>query len=100
MERVLRDEEWSLFCPTEAPNLVDSYGHEFEEYYLEYERQGKARRTIRAVDLWYQILDKQQEVSEPYMMYKDAVNRKSNQKNLGTIRGSNLCTGTFMFIPV
>lgn len=93
MERILRDENWSLFCPTEAPGLIDTYGVEFEELYLKYEKEGKARRTIRAVDLWNKITDKQQETSEPYIMYKDMVNRKSNQKNLGTIRGSNLCTG-------
>lgn len=92
MERVLMDGKWSLFCPTEAPGLVDAYGDEFEALYLKYEAEGKAAKTIRAIDLWNQILDKQQEVSEPYMMYKDAVNRKSNQKHVGTIRGSNLCT--------
>ncbi len=92
MERVLLDKEWSLFCPTEAPDLYTTYGEEFEALYVRYERQGKARKTMRAVDLWYQIVDKQQEVSEPYMLYKDACNRKSNQQHLGTIRGSNLCT--------
>jgi ribonucleoside-diphosphate reductase alpha subunit len=92
MERVMTDGKWSLFCPTDAPGLVDAYGDDFETLYLKYEAEGKARKTIRAIDLWNKILDKQQEVSEPYMMYKDAVNRKSNQKHIGTIRGSNLCT--------
>ena len=91
MERVLNNEPWSLFCPTDAPKLCDAYGKEFDALYEQYERQGLARKTLPAVELWYKILDKQQEVSEPYMMYKDACNRKSNQKNLGTIRGSNLC---------
>ncbi len=92
MERVKADGLWSLFCPNEAPGLFDVYGAEFKELYERYEREGKARKTIRAQELWFAILDAQIETGTPYILYKDACNEKSNQKNLGTIRSSNLCT--------
>ncbi len=92
MERVMKDGTWSLFCPNEAPGLYDCYGEEFVRLYEQYEREGRARRTVKAQDLWFAILDSQVETGTPYMLYKDAANRKSNQKNLGTIRSSNLCT--------
>ncbi|MEL6412861.1 MAG: ribonucleoside-diphosphate reductase subunit alpha, partial [Bacteroidota bacterium] len=92
MERVERNEEWSLFCPKEAPGLADCYGKEFERLYHKYEREGKARRTVKAQELWFEILEAQIETGTPYMLYKDAANRKSNQQNLGTIKSSNLCT--------
>ncbi len=92
MERVKQDGEWSLFCPNEAPGLHDSYGGEFEALYHKYEQEGRARKVIKAQELWFKILESQIETGTPYMLYKDACNRKSNQKNLGTIRSSNLCT--------
>ncbi len=92
MERVKNDEDWSLFCPNEAPNLHDTYGGEFEALYHKYEQEGRARRTVKAQDLWFAILESQIETGTPYILYKDAANKKSNQKNLGTIRSSNLCT--------
>lgn len=92
MERVKADSTWSLFCPNEAPGLCDTYGPEFEKLYTQYEREGKARKVIRAQELWFAILDSQTETGTPYILYKDAANQKSNQKNLGTIRSSNLCT--------
>ncbi len=92
MERVKNDEEWSLFCPNEAKNLFDCYGGEFEALYHKYEKEGLARKVVRAQDVWFAILEAQTETGTPYIMYKDAVNKKSNQKNLGTIRSSNLCT--------
>jgi len=92
MKRVEDNEEWSLFCPNECPGLYDKYGEEFEKMYEKYEREGKARRTIRAQDLWFEILESQVETGTPYILFKDAANKKSNQKNLGTIRSSNLCT--------
>jgi ribonucleoside-diphosphate reductase alpha subunit len=92
MERVKADAEWSLFCPSEAPGLYDCYGGEFEALYHQYEREGRARKTIRAQELWFAVLESQIETGTPYILYKDAANRKSNQKNLGTIRSSNLCT--------
>ena len=92
MERVKNDEEWSLFCPNEAPGLHDCYGGEFEALYHKYEQEGRARRVVKAQDLWFAILESQIETGTPYILYKDAANRKSNQKNLGTIRSSNLCT--------
>lgn len=92
MERVKNDGEWSLFCPNEAPGLYDTYGGEFEALYHQYEKEGRARKTIRAQELWFAILESQIETGTPYILYKDAANRKSNQKNLGTIRSSNLCT--------
>lgn len=92
MKRVEDNAEWSLFCPSEAKGLADVYGDEFEKLYEKYEREGKARQTIKAQDLWFAILESQTETGTPYMLYKDHANRKSNQKNLGTIRSSNLCT--------
>ncbi|MBK8490208.1 MAG: ribonucleoside-diphosphate reductase subunit alpha [Saprospirales bacterium] len=92
MERVKADGDWSLFCPNEAPGLYDTYGGEFEALYHQYEKEGRARKTIRAQELWFAILESQIESGTPYILYKDAANRKSNQKNLGTIRSSNLCT--------
>lgn len=92
MKRVEANEEWSLFCPNEAPGLADVYGDEFEKLYEKYEREGRARRTIKAQDLWFEILESQIETGTPYMLFKDAANKKSNQKNLGTIKSSNLCT--------
>ncbi|MCI5081584.1 MAG: ribonucleoside-diphosphate reductase subunit alpha [Saprospiraceae bacterium] len=92
MERVKQDGEWSLFCPNECPGLYDTYGGEFEALYHKFEQEGKARKTIKAQELWFAILESQIETGTPYVLYKDAANRKSNQKNLGTIRSSNLCT--------
>ena len=92
MERVQQDADWTLMCPHECPNLFDTYGKEFERLYTSYEIAGKGRKTIKARDLWEKILESQIETGTPYMLYKDAANRKSNQKNLGTIRSSNLCT--------
>ncbi|MFZ2900713.1 MAG: ribonucleoside-diphosphate reductase subunit alpha [Saprospiraceae bacterium] len=92
MERVKNDDNWSLFCPNEAPGLYDTYGGEFEALYHKYEKEGRARKTVRAQELWFEILESQIETGTPYILYKDAANRKSNQKNLGTIRSSNLCT--------
>lgn len=92
MQRVETGGNWSLFCPHEAPGLCDKWGEEFEELYDRYEREGRARRTVKAQDLWFAILDAQIETGTPYLLYKDAANRKSNQQNLGTIRSSNLCT--------
>jgi ribonucleoside-diphosphate reductase alpha chain len=92
MKRVEAGGQWSLLCPNECPGLVDSWGDEFERLYEKYEAEGKARRSVKAQELWFAILDAQIETGTPYMLYKDACNRKSNQQNLGTIRGSNLCT--------
>ncbi|NDV42294.1 ribonucleoside-diphosphate reductase subunit alpha [Flagellimonas sediminis] len=92
MKRVEADAEWTLMCPNECPGLFDSHSEEFEARYLKYEAEGKGRKTIKARDLWEKILESQIETGTPYMLYKDAANRKSNQKNLGTIRSSNLCT--------
>jgi ribonucleoside-diphosphate reductase alpha subunit len=92
MKRVEQNVEWSLFCPHECPGLADTYGEDFEKLYEKYEREGKARETIKAQDLWFAILESQTETGTPYMLYKDAANKKSNQKNLGTIKSSNLCT--------
>ena len=92
MKRVEKNEEWSLFCPHEAPGLADCYGDNFEKLYEKYEREGKARKTVKAQDLWFEILEAQIETGMPYILYKDAANKKSNQKNLGTIKSSNLCT--------
>ncbi|MBK9963315.1 MAG: ribonucleoside-diphosphate reductase subunit alpha [Saprospiraceae bacterium] len=92
MERVKEDKEWSLFCPNEAPGLYDTYGGEFEALYHKYENEGRARKVIRAQELWFNILESQIETGTPYILFKDAANKKSNQKNLGTIRSSNLCT--------
>ena len=92
MKRVQDDAEWTLMCPNECPNLFDTHGDEFEELYLKYEQEDRGRKTIKARELWEKILESQIETGTPYMLYKDAANRKSNQKNLGTIRSSNLCT--------
>jgi ribonucleoside-diphosphate reductase alpha chain len=92
MERVKSDSDWSLFCPNEAPGLYDVYGEKFEALYHQYEQEGRARKTVKARDLWTAILESQVETGTPYILYKDAANRKSNQQNLGTIRSSNLCT--------
>ena len=92
MKRVEEDGEWTLMCPNECPHLFDTYGDEFEKLYTSYEQIGKGRKTIKARDLWEKILEAQIETGNPYMLYKDSANRKSNQKNLGTIRSSNLCT--------
>ena len=92
MERVEADGEWSLFCPNEAPGLYDTYGDKFRELYLKYEEDGRARKKVKAQELWFAILESQIETGTPYMLYKDACNEKSNQKNLGTIKSSNLCT--------
>ncbi|WP_421751959.1 ribonucleoside-diphosphate reductase subunit alpha [Croceimicrobium sp.] len=92
MERVKADAEWTLMCPNECPGLFDVHSEEFNKKYLEYEKAGKGRRTIKARELWGKILESQIETGTPYMLYKDAANSKSNQQNLGTIRSSNLCT--------
>lgn len=91
MKRVEADEDWTLFCPAEAPGLADVYGDEFEALYTRYEREGRGQKTIKAQKLWFQILDTQMETGTPYLLYKDPANAKSNQKNLGTIKSSNLC---------
>jgi ribonucleoside-diphosphate reductase subunit M1 len=92
MQRVEQGGAWSLFCPHEAPGLQDVYGAEFEKLYTQYEEQGKFRKQIQAQELWFAILESQTETGTPYMLYKDHCNIKSNQKNLGTIKSSNLCT--------
>lgn len=92
MKRVEENSTWSLFCPNEAPGLADCWGAEFEALYTRYEQEGKARKTIQARELWAAIIDSQIETGNPYMLYKDACNAKSNQQNLGTIKSSNLCT--------
>lgn len=92
MKRVEANGEWSLFCPNEAPGLSDCWGEAFETLYTKYEAEGKARKTVKAHDLWFAILQSQIETGTPYMLYKDAANGKSNQQNLGTIKSSNLCT--------
>ncbi|MGB4959978.1 MAG: ribonucleoside-diphosphate reductase subunit alpha, partial [Saprospiraceae bacterium] len=92
MERVKSNGKWSLFCPNEAPGLHDCYGGAFEALYHKYESEGRARKVINAQDLWFSILESQIETGTPYILYKDACNNKSNQKNLGTIKSSNLCT--------
>ncbi len=92
MRRVEENVSWTLMCPNECPGLYDCHGEEFEKLYTKYEKQGKGRRTIQARELWDKILESQIETGTPYMLYKDSANRKSNQKNLGTIRSSNLCT--------
>jgi len=92
MKRVEANENWSLFCPNEAAGLCDCWGDAFEALYHTYEQEGKARKTVKARDLWFAILDAQIETGNPYLLYKDAANKKSNQQNLGTIKCSNLCT--------
>ena len=92
MQRVKDNGTWTLMCPNECPGLSDCWGEEFEKLYTKYESEGKGRETIKAQDLWYKIIESQIETGNPYMLYKDAANRKSNQQNLGTIKSSNLCT--------
>lgn len=91
MERVKSNAKWSLFCPHECPGLSDVYGDQFVELYEKYESDGKARKIVNARDLWFKILDAQMETGTPYILFKDASNRKSNQQNIGTIKSSNLC---------
>ena len=92
MKRVKENGQWTLMCPNECPGLADAYGKDFEKLYTKYEKQGKGRKTIPARELWSHVVESQIETGTPYMLYKDACNEKSNQKNLGTIRSSNLCT--------
>jgi ribonucleoside-diphosphate reductase alpha chain len=92
MRRVEANEDWTLMCPNECPDLYNRHSEEFEKLYIKYETEGKGRKTVKARELWEKILESQIETGTPYMLYKDAANRKSNQKNLGTIRSSNLCT--------
>ena len=92
MERVKENKKWSLICPHECPGLSDVYGDKFKELYEKYENEGRLRKTVNARDLWFKILDAQMETGTPYILYKDACNQKSNQKNIGTIKSSNLCT--------
>ncbi|OIQ27423.1 MAG: ribonucleoside-diphosphate reductase subunit alpha [Crocinitomix sp. MedPE-SWsnd] len=92
MERVEANGDWTLMCPNECPGLPEAYGDDFKKLYTKYEEEGRGRKTIKAQDLWFKILESQIETGTPYMVYKDAANEKSNQKNLGTIKSSNLCT--------
>ncbi|MCP9768006.1 ribonucleoside-diphosphate reductase subunit alpha [Lacihabitans sp. LS3-19] len=92
MKKVEANEDWSLFCPHECPGMSDCYGEEFERLYDKYESEGKARRKVSAQELWFEILESQVETGTPYILFKDSANKKSNQKNLGTIKSSNLCT--------
>lgn len=92
MERVEDNGDWTLMSPDECPGLYEAYGDEFKALYEKYEREGRGRKTVKAQDLWFEVLEAQIETGTPYMLYKDAANKKSNQKNLGTIRSSNLCT--------
>jgi ribonucleotide reductase alpha subunit len=98
MERVKeKNGKWSLMCPHECPGLADVYGEEFKNLYEKYEKEGKARKSVVARDLWFAILDAQMETGTPYLLYKDAGNMKSNQKNLGTIKSSNLCCEIYQY---
>ena len=92
MKRVQENSTWTLFCPNEAPGLADCWGEEFEKLYMKYEQEGKAKKVVQAQKLWFSILEAQIETGNPYMLFKDSCNRKSNQQNLGTIKSSNLCT--------
>lgn len=92
MERVQANSTWTLMCPNECPGLDECYGQEFKALYEKYEQEKRGRQTIKAQDLWFAILDSQVETGTPYMLFKDHCNHKSNQKNLGTIKCSNLCT--------
>jgi ribonucleoside-diphosphate reductase alpha chain len=92
MKRVEENGDWTLMCPNECPGLYNIHGEEFDALYTQYEKEGRGRKTIKARELWEKILESQIETGTPYMLYKDSANRKSNQKNLGTIRSSNLCT--------
>ena len=91
MERVKDNAKWSMFCPHECPGLADVYGDKFKDLYSKYESEGRARKVVNARDLWFRILDAQMETGTPYLLYKDAVNMKTNQQNLGTLKSSNLC---------
>lgn len=97
MKRVQEDAHWTLMCPNECPGLSDTHSEAFEALYMKYEAEGKGRKTIKARELWEKIMESQIETGTPYMLYKDAANRKSNQQNLGTIRSSNLCTEILEF---
>jgi ribonucleoside-diphosphate reductase alpha chain len=97
MKRVEENGEWNLFCPHEAPGLHECWGEEFEKLYNQYEQEKRMRKTVKAQDLWFAILDAQIETGTPYLLYKDSANRKSNQQNLGTIKSSNLCTEILEF---
>ena len=97
MQRVEADGDWTLFCPSEAPGLADVWGDDFKRLYERYEAEGRGRKTVKAQKLWFQILDAQMETGTPYLVYKDAANRKSNQQNLGTIKSSNLCSEIIEF---
>uniref|UniRef100_A0A665WKB9 Ribonucleoside-diphosphate reductase n=1 Tax=Echeneis naucrates TaxID=173247 RepID=A0A665WKB9_ECHNA len=92
MKRVESNQDWSLMCPSECPGLEECWGEEFEKLYTQYEKEGRAKRVVKAQQLWYAIIESQTETGTPYMLYKDSCNRKSNQQNLGTIKSSNLCT--------
>ena len=92
MEKVKTNDDWCLFCPDKCPGLADVYGAEFKELYNKYETEGRFNRKIKSRDLWFKILDSQMETGTPYLCYKDAANSKSNQKNIGTIKSSNLCS--------
>jgi ribonucleoside-diphosphate reductase alpha subunit len=92
MERVKADGQWTLMCPDECPGLADVYGDDFKELYRKYESDGKGRKTVKARELWFQVLDSQMETGTPYLCYKDAANKKSNQQNVGVIKSSNLCS--------
>uniref|UniRef100_A0A9J7YJF6 Ribonucleoside-diphosphate reductase n=1 Tax=Cyprinus carpio carpio TaxID=630221 RepID=A0A9J7YJF6_CYPCA len=92
MKRVETNADWSLMCPSDCPGLDECWGEEFEKLYIKYEQEGRAKRVVKAQQLWYAIIESQTETGTPYMLYKDACNRKSNQQNLGTIKCSNLCT--------
>ena len=92
MKRTKSDGNWTLMCPDECPGLADVYGEDFDTLYEKYEKEGKGRKTMKARDLWFQVLDAQMETGTPYLVYKDAANNKSNQKNIGTIKSSNLCS--------
>jgi ribonucleoside-diphosphate reductase alpha chain len=92
MERVKADGQWTLMCPDECPGLSDVYGDDFNKLYTSYEQGGKGRKTVKSRELWFQVLDAQMETGTPYLLYKDACNKKSNQKNIGVIKSSNLCT--------
>jgi ribonucleoside-diphosphate reductase alpha chain len=91
MERIKADGQWTLMCPDECPGLSDVYGDKFKELYTKYEEEGRGKVTMKARDLWFQVLDAQMETGTPYLVYKDAANQKSNQQNVGTIKSSNLC---------
>lgn len=97
MERIKANGKWTLMCPDECPGLADVYGDEFVALYTKYEQEGRGRSTVNARDIWLQILDAQMETGTPYILFKDACNKKSNQKNIGTIKSSNLCTEVIQY---